>query len=152
MLTTVHLVCGAAIGKATGYWWLTVPFSFISHYILDALPQYNQKPVGGYLKGGFKGSNKRDLIFKSIEPIIGVGIVGYLVMISEIRVAPLIVLGAFFGWLPDLLVFIKWKYNIELRFKILEKIEQKFHKHTSFLLGSLLQLAILTLVLVYLFL
>ena len=50
MLTSIHLVAGAAIGKATGSFWLAIPISVISHYLLDIIPHYNQKPVENYLE------------------------------------------------------------------------------------------------------
>ena len=149
MLTSIHLVTGAAIGKMTGNLWLAIPASIISHYILDTVPHYNQKPVKNYLEKGFLGSNKKDLIIKSIEPLVGIFMVVYSAFYLNPSIAWIMLISAFFSWFPDFLIFLKWKYQINVPFPLLKKFEEEWHHHTSFLRGTIIQLIIFILVSIY---
>ena len=105
MLTTAHLLTGAAVGKITGNVFLAIPWLFLLHYILDAIPHWNQKPVLGYKESGFNGAVKADLFIKATEPALGLVLTTYLIFTQNQNIILAMVLGAFFGWFPDLLVF-----------------------------------------------
>lgn len=145
MLISIHLVTGAAIGKMTGNLWLTIPMAFVSHYFLDAIPHYNQKPVKDYLEKGLAQADKKDLFLKSIEPVMGLVLVFCSIFYFSNKNALPMIVGAFFGLLPDLLLFIKWKYNIETRPVILRKAERDWNIHTAFIPGMIPQFIILLL-------
>lgn len=151
MLTSVHLAAGAAVGKATGNLWLTILIAFVSHYVLDAIPHYSPKPVKGYLENGWRGASKKDIIFKSVEPVIGLLIICYAIFGFNSEDVWLMVVGALFGWLPDFLVFLKWKYNIKLLPAFLIKIEEDWHSHTNSSPGMMLQIIIFFLAVLYIY-
>ncbi|HEY4506742.1 MAG TPA: hypothetical protein VJH71_01075 [Candidatus Paceibacterota bacterium] len=141
MLTTVHLLTGAALGKLTGNWLGATVLSYALHHLLDSIPHFNPSPVKGYLEGHIKGADIRDLFLKSLEPVLA--IIGTLYLIfwnpSEIRIY--MIFGAIFSWLPDLFVFIDWKFN-KPWVKFFTKIEKRFHRHTRFLPGVISQILI----------
>ena len=105
MLTSVHLLTGAAIGKATGNPWIAGVLSFIFHHVLDSIPHYNPRPIKGFMEDGLKGSDRRDLVLKSLEPVLAIIITLYLIALNRSDLRTPMVVGAFFGWLPDLFVF-----------------------------------------------
>ena len=142
MLTTTHLLAGAAIGKITGNAYLAVPVALASHHVLDFIPHYNQKPVKGYLENGFKGAHKIDLFLKSLEPVAGL-IAGIMLMLAnpaELRLP--IFIGGLFGWLPDLFIFLDWKYGFG-RNGFMRKLDRRFHRHTPFIKGNVVQAAVI---------
>ena len=112
MLTTMHLLVGAVIGKYIGNIWLIIIFALISHYILDFIPHTSMIAVKGYFENGLKGTDIKDLLSKSIEPFLGVILAIFLIYLNKGRAVPMII-GAFFAWFPDLLSFIVWKYRLQ---------------------------------------
>ena len=134
MLTTAHLLLGAAIGKAADDPVVAALLAFGSHYILDAIPHYAPKPLKRFRKDGLKDSRKLELFFKSIEPFLGLVLTAIMVFhFNPDKIVPMIS-GSFFGWVPDLLVFLDWKYKIP-RPKAIAEFEDKYHAHVSFLKG-----------------
>jgi hypothetical protein len=131
MLTTAHLLLGAAIGKATNNPLLTIVLAFGTHYILDAIPHYSPKPLGNFLEHGIRKSRKSELFLKSIEPAIGIILTLILIFHFNSAKALPMVLGSFFGWLPDLMVLLDWKFGIP-RPRLIAEFEKKYHHHTSF--------------------
>jgi len=139
MVTSAHLFAGAAIGKLTGNFYLAIPIAFMSHYVLDAVPHYNPKAVKLYLKKGLQGVDKKDLLIKGIEPLLGVLITSFIAYTQK-EFALIMIVSAFFAWVPDLLVFWEWKYNHNQG--VITRIENIHHKHTTFFSGSIPQLII----------
>ena len=129
------------MGKATGNFWVAAVLSFVFHHVLDSIPHYNPKPVKGFLEGHIKGSDKHELVLKSLEPALAIIVTLYLITLnrSDLRI-PMIV-GAIFGWLPDLFVFLDWKFNNRFA-KFFSRIEKRFHRHTTFLPGTISQILI----------
>ncbi len=129
------------MGKLTGNPWSAVFISYTLHHLLDAVPHYNPKNVKGHLENGIKKLDKKDVALKSIEPAIGILVTLYLIFsnMTDIRVP--MILGSIFGWLPDLFVFLNWKFKNKIT-RIIVKIEKRFHKHTTFWPGILPQIAI----------
>lgn len=142
MVTSVHLLTGAAIGAATGDIYSAAILSFGTHYLLDAVPHWCWKPVKNYKEGGWKKADKLDLIIKGLEPLLGIILTTYFVhQVPNNLVMPMIC-GAFFGWLPDLLVFLEWKFKIN-RPKPLKIFEEKFHRHLYSIGGIIPQILIM---------
>jgi len=147
MLTIVHLLLGAAIGKYFSNLWLIIPIAFLSHYLLDFIPHSQPQSVKKYKKYGLKGCDKKDLLLKAIEPILGIVLTFYLSYINFTYFLPMII-GAFFSWLPDLFLYPGWRDNSKIAKFIHLGKESKFHKHIKFIQGMLIQL-IITLLLIY---
>ena len=122
MLTSIHLVTGAAIGKITGNLWISIPISLLSHYLLDIIPHYNPKPIKGYLEKGLLKSDKKDLLIKSLEPLMGILVVGYSAFYLNRDIFWIMILSAFFAWSPDLIVFLRWRYKINILLPFVGKI------------------------------
>jgi hypothetical protein len=131
MLTTAHLLLGAAIGKATNNPLLTVVLAFGTHYILDAIPHYSEKPITNFQESGIKRSNILEIVVKSIEPALGIILTLVLIFRFNSTKALPMVLGSFFGWLPDLMVLLDWKFGIP-RPRLIAEFEKKYHHHTTF--------------------
>ncbi len=148
MVTSVHLLVGAAIGKAIGKVYVAIPVAIISHYLLDAIPHYNPKPVKSFKEKGLRGANKKDLLLKALEPLIGIGLLSYLIYFKN-NSNLIMVTGAFFGWLPELLTFLDWKFNINCRPTLIKKFEISCHRHVSFFIGTIPQVIIALLAMIY---
>lgn len=150
MVTSVHLVTGAAIGVATGNVYVASVFAFGAHYLLDAIPHWSWKPVKNYKEGGWRKANKIDLMIKSFEPILGILFTTYFVYHAPSYLVMPMIFGAFFGWMPDLLVFLKWKFGIPSP-KPLQVFEEKFHKHVDSFWGIVWQVIFFLGILYYLY-
>lgn len=111
MLLTQHLLVGAAIGKYVESPELVMFLAFFSHYILDMIPHYSMNHIPGYKEHGLKGVRKKELLVKSIEPVLGT-VFSVAVIVVSSGDASNMALGAFFGFLPDLLTFIVWKKDL----------------------------------------
>lgn len=111
MLTTIHLLVGANIGKYKKGIFLIIILAILSHYVLDFIPHYSPTEVEGYLDDGLNRDSTKDLIKKSIEPILGLALVIYLIYLNKENKIPIII-GAFFAWFPDLIEFIGWQFQI----------------------------------------
>lgn len=117
MLTIVHLLVGATIGKYLSNIWVIILLAIASHYLLDLIPHKSFKTIKNYKEKGLKKCNKKELFLKSLDSILGIILVISSMFIFKEK-AIQIFLGGFFAWLPDLFQFISWKYNL----KFLEKI------------------------------
>ena len=145
MLTTVHLLIGAVIGKYVNNAWVIIIISILSHYVLDFIPHYSHQGFEKFRELGFAGIDKR-LILIGIEPILGLILVIFLIYMNKERVFPM-VLGSFFAWFPDLLTFISWKYlsykyNINIFEKILPRPGNFLYNACNTLFGIFIQIVI----------
>lgn len=148
MIGTVHLLFGAAIGKFVGDPFLTIILAFVTHYLIDWIPHCQAKAVKGYREHGLLGCDKKDLALKSIEPVLGLILLFYLVSKHD-GSAGIMLLGAFFGLLPDLLTFVEWKYGKRARPPYIADFERKFHRHIG-VIGIIPQILVMILCLLYL--
>jgi len=130
MVTSVHLLSGAVVAVVLKDPLLVAPVAFGLHYVLDGISHYAPFPVIGFKEKGIKGTSINDLVLKSIEPLLGIIIVAMFIALSPNSLRFPIFIGALFGWLPDLLVFLEWKFNIHRPYPI-KKIEDKYHKHVD---------------------
>lgn len=140
MVTTVHLLAGTAIAVVLKQPALVIPVAFLFHYVLDAVPHYTPKPVINFKKEGLRGMSLADLGKKSLEPIAGILLVLLYGLTLGRPMFAIIVAGCIFAMLPDLLVFLEWKFNINRPWPI-RQIEMKTHKHTGGMRGILPQIA-----------
>lgn len=137
MLTSVHLITGAGLGAVTGDVYVAAVASFVVHYALDAIPHFSFRPVKSSKKSSWRTVNFKDFVLKSIEPLLGIGFVLYFVSRqTNYDIALAMVSGAIFGFLPDLLVFLEWKWGIR-RPKPIRLIENASHRHNYGTFGVL---------------
>ena len=147
MLTSVHLLTGASIGKYFNNPWLIIGLAIISHYILDFIPHYSPSGFKEYKNGKLKNIPIKKILLLSIEPVLGITLLIYLIYFN-IKTFENILLGTFFAWFPDLLCFISWKflspkYNINFFEKILPRPGNKLYNlNKSFLIGVFPQIII----------
>lgn len=150
MLISVHLLTGAAIGKLSGNLWIAAILSYALHHLLDSIPHYNPKNIAGHLSGNMKNLDKKDIALKSIEPVISILITLHFIFINQTNLIAPMVIGAIFSFLPDLFVFLNWKFKNKVLGSLV-KVEKHFHRHTTFWPGILPQ-AIIVVVAIFILL
>jgi len=119
--------------------------SFLLHYVMDFIPHRAQRPIQSVKDKGIKGlrgQSKRELAIKSLEPLLGNFVVWSYLAFADPTLRATIFLGGFFGWFPDLFVFLEWRWGFPRPwpFGILEK---KFHKHRSDFWGIAPQIVVI---------
>ena len=92
MLTTPHLLVGAAIGSQAPYAWQIVPLAAASHFVLDSIPH-----VRGYIE--VEDLKISEATFLIGDLTIGLGLVGLLAVNSP--VGEMLWIGALAAILPD---------------------------------------------------
>lgn len=141
MITVIHLLVGAVIGKYIKTIWLIIILALLSHYILDFIPHSSPRAVKGYLEGGISGADTKDLILKSIMPLLGIFLLVYLIFLNKELAVPMII-GAFFAWFPDLLVFIGCQFHLEWIDKIVPRPGNIFYNKDISFVGILTQIVV----------
>lgn len=141
MITTIHLLAGAVIGKLIPNFLVVIILALLSHYLLDFIPHYPTHAVKGYVRG-LKRINKKDLLIKSLEPIIGISLVIFIGVLHQDKTF-FIFLGSFFAWLPDFVQFIGWKFNFPFLLKIVPAPGNIFYNRANSFGWNLIQLFIL---------
>ena len=110
MLATPHILIGAAIGKAVPEnFWAVVVLGILSHYLVDALPHFDQ---------AVEGKPKiKQYIIAALDIVVGV-LALYLILnskASNLNLATPIILGAAAALFPDFLdnlpVFSDWLHK-----------------------------------------
>jgi len=98
MLSTQHLLVGAAVVKAVPNPVISLPLAFLSHFALDSIPHWDGSPKAPF--------NKKTALGIILDYAFGVSLV--LFFTSGFENQGVILLGAFLGTLPD---FILGAYN-----------------------------------------
>lgn len=161
MVFTTHAITGAGIGILSGNPILAFIFGIISHFILDALPHFDQG--GFYMKEdkgpAWLGANydagskqklhcARDIIMLAIDVIIA-GILGIYLLIQLPSMWLFIILGGFGGIFIDLMdanPFVKDFFRKTGIGKILHSLHHFFHWPLSvkyWHIGILTQIAVI---------
>ena len=96
MLSTPHLLVGAAIVKVVPDPIISLPLAFMSHFALDSLPHWDGSPKAPFSKKIFGG------IF--LDYAFGASLVLVLTINYENPSQYLLWLGAFVGTLPDFIL------------------------------------------------
>ena len=94
MLSTPHLLVGAAIVHAVPNPAISLPAAFISHFILDAVPHWDGSPQAPFSKKLVSGV--------AFDYIFGASLI-FLITQGDPRQA-IILLGAFLATLPDFIM------------------------------------------------
>lgn len=126
MLTTMHLLVGALIGKYINNIWLIIVLALASHYVLDMIPHTPMPTPNGYLKKGLKGVSKKLLLLESIEPILGILLVLFLIYLNKERAVQMII-GGVFAFFPDIITFLVWKNQLAWLDKYLPRPSSIFY-------------------------
>ena len=92
MLTTPHLLVGAAIGSQTQNPYIVVPAAVASHFVLDSLPH-----LMGIIE--VHDLDKKDVAFVAGDVIVGISLVYIFSLLSPNPA--MIYLGAFSAMIPD---------------------------------------------------
>ncbi len=141
MIATPHIFFGAMLGKWIGNPVLTIIAAFFTHYLLDLVPHYQPRPIKGYKEGGLRGMDKKDWLLKSIEPILGISALAGIIFTAEGDTLSM-ALGAIFGFLPDFIWFIEWKYGFRLFPFPTFQLEHRLHRHIEFIPGIIPQIVV----------
>ena len=126
MLATVHLFFGAAIGKIFSSLWVIIPLAIASHYLLDLIPHYSLSAPKNWKEKNLSKENLKEFSIKSIEPILGISLLVILILTSQENKLTILI-GAFFGFFPDILCYIAWKHNLIWAEKILPTTKSHFY-------------------------
>jgi len=143
MITTAHLASGAIIGTVIPDPILICIISFLFHYLLDFVPHKAASPLDMVKAHGVRGLRhhpKKEIFFKTIEPLFANLIAWLYFALSPTDLRLNIFLGAFFGWLPDLLVYLEWRYGIPRPWPF-GYLERRYHQHRKDVWGQLPQIA-----------
>ncbi|HPH78782.1 MAG TPA: hypothetical protein PLH65_01745 [bacterium] len=109
MLSTVHMMTGAAVGVATENWWATTIGCVVLHFLWDMLPHWDPS---------YKTWKKRDWhIAAAVDLLMGLGLILY---VTGGYLNVYIVVGVIMSILPDLLTL---AYKL-LKIKLLEPLVQ----------------------------
>jgi hypothetical protein len=133
------MLTGAAIGKALGDPSLVVPVAFLSHFVLDLLPHKDPSAPKDFWKLGITRHNAWEILHKSLEPLVGLGITLAFVFTSSPELAWVIFWGAFFGAIPDVIEFLarlgKFQYLIMFFKYAHADIESPYGWYPQWLIG-----------------
>lgn len=121
MILTTHALTGAVIGKYAGNPFLVIPLTFISHFLLDSFRH------GEYIdieKG------RKIWIRIGLDIAFGMSIVFLYLSLQEfnLKIVLNVLLGSFFGSLPDLLTFLYFKFNFKFA-KVFVDFGSKIHPY-----------------------
>lgn len=130
MLLTQHLLMGAAIGRHVDSFLAVVLLAFFSHYLLDIIPHRSMSAVNGYKENGLKGVRKKELLIKSIEPVLGITITIVFILLNSDYAANMAI-GALFGFLPDFFTFIIWKKDLKKFDKLVPRPGIKWYRQSK---------------------
>jgi len=108
MLLTPHLLIGAAIGLKTHNFWLVIPISIFSHFLLDLIPHSH------YDINNMKQANNKLKEFAKVilDVAFGVLLCGLLIWRSKFLIYA--VAGMAASVFPDLITFIYWQTKTPL--------------------------------------
>jgi len=106
MVGSVHMLMGAAIGKALEDPALVVPVAFLSHFVLDLLPHKDPTAPKDFWKLGITRHNAWEILHMTLEPLVGLFVVLGFVFTAPPELAWVIFWGGFFGAIPDVIEFL----------------------------------------------
>lgn len=117
MLTTPHLLVGAAIGSQMPNAWQVVPVAAASHFLLDSIPHFQGKIEVEDLE-------KKEVLFLLADLFVGFGILFLISFNSPVR--ELMWVGALSAVLPDFHHIIQVLFGQDAM-KQYHSLHMKFH-------------------------
>lgn len=149
MLFTVHLLAGAVIGKYFDNVAIIIVIALISHYVLDFIPHFSPRgPLECKKNPMTKECIKKALPFGS-EMLFGIFFALFFMYLNPEKF-PLMFLGAFFAFFPDLLCFVSWRHNINFLNKTLPRPGNALYNRTISLFWGMLANIVIAVVAVFL--
>lgn len=140
MLEFAHALTGGVIAYKIGNPALSLPLAFVSHFVLDLLPHWNPHLSAEKKKCGF--ISKKTFFLVIIDCFIGLilGLSLAFRVLPDIQRTIIIIIGCFFGILPDLVEAPFFFLNQKGRFlsKLVE-IQSNVQFNVSFWPGILFQ-------------
>ncbi|OGY25311.1 MAG: hypothetical protein A2Z11_03075 [Candidatus Woykebacteria bacterium RBG_16_43_9] len=144
MLSTPHLLVGAAIAHSIPESTIALPLAFASHFVLDATPHWDGSPEAPFSKKVIGGV--------AIDYIFGIGLI-FLISAGDPRQA-IVLLGAFLATLPDFIMTFSRHVQTPLAKLPLVSNFNKYHHHiqvnVSFVSGLMTAFAVSAAALVFL--
>lgn len=137
MLTTPHLLFGAAIGVYFDKPLYIVPLAAASHFVLDSVPH-----LQGYID--VEDVDKKDWMILLADTILGVALVALLAFTHPQTEA--ILIGALCAWLPDFHHLYQKLFGPE-KLSRYDRLHKKFHwkRDIRFLPGIATQIVVIAL-------
>jgi hypothetical protein len=144
MLSTPHLLVGAAIARSIPNPAIALPAAFLSHFVLDATPHWDGSPQAPYSKKVIGGA-VLDYLFGSVLIL--------LLTAGDPRQST-VVLGAFFATLPDFIMVLTRHFPTRINDWPGLRHFNKYHSHSQvnvrFAQGLLSAVAVIAAALVFL--
>jgi len=106
MILSVHMIASATLAAGAKNPGEAIMLGLISHYFLDSLPHIEYK-IGGIEKGDLKNSAK-EFAKIAFDIFVGLAIMSYIAWNAASGQWTLIIIGTFFGILPDGFVFMDY--------------------------------------------
>ncbi|MFA4930510.1 MAG: hypothetical protein WC570_01425 [Patescibacteria group bacterium] len=127
MLSTAHLVVGAAIGASGASYAEILFYSVIMHFLMDTLPHWDPDFT----------KNRRFFVIASVDMLVGLCLVFGLVG-NDLN--PKILIGMMFSILPDVITFflLMWKTTFGQNYIEWHKMIQNRNNHWGGILSQLL--------------
>ncbi len=122
MLLAVHMLVGAAIGYKIHNYWLVFILSFLSHFVLDAIPHREYK-IDSLIEKRVNRKSIFDLFQVFLDFTIGLAII--LLFVEKSPYLTYALLGMFAAMIPDGINFLHWQTNAPWLKKITD-----FHRFT----------------------
>lgn len=119
MLSTPHLLVGAAIVKAVPNPAISLPLALLSHFVLDTIPHWDGSP-----KAPFGLKTTAGII---LDYAFGASLILFLTFGQENPSQYLLWLGAFLGTLPDFVLGTYKHFDLQLSRYSFIRIPNQFH-------------------------
>ena len=119
MLSTPHLLVGAAIARSIPNPAISLPAAFFSHFVLDATPHWDGSPEAPF--------SKKVVVGASIDYLFGAGLI-FLITQGDPRQG-FVLAGAFLATLPDFIMAASRHFpKITIKFPLLKRFN-RYHSH-----------------------
>ncbi|HUW24084.1 MAG TPA: hypothetical protein VMW04_00480 [Patescibacteria group bacterium] len=152
MLELAHALTGATLAIKIQNPWLSLPFSFLSHFLIDLLPHWNPNLKMTKKKEGLFYLPPKTVILIVIDCLVGLFLSLFLTFraLPDFNRALIIAAGTFLAILPDLAEAPYFFFGYKSQFvKHLIFFQKKLQWKASFLPGILFQILYVTLLLAW---
>jgi hypothetical protein len=122
MLSTPHLLVGAAIAKTIPNPAISLPVAFASHFLLDATPHWDGSPKAPY--------SRKVIIAATSDYVFGAGLIFLLTRNDPSQV--IVLAGAFMATLPDFIMAASRHFSPRFNELPILGIFNRYHSHIQF--------------------
>ena len=120
MLITPHLLTGAAIGATNLSPAISFTLAFLSHFVLDAIPHLESTTFYKDKRKKIDEPVREEYYYAAVDAVIGIAIIFLIYFYFQ---NPLVLWGAFFGILPDIIDNVPLWYGIR-KFPVFHQLHQ----------------------------